>query len=74
MLSNPADKRTIIRRVFLDLIGLPPTPAEVDAFVQNEDGNAYDQLIDDLLASRIRRALGENVARSCPLCRLRRIC
>ena len=58
--SNPADKRTIIRRVFLDLIGLPPTPAEVDAFVQNQDPNAYDQLIDDLLA---RPAFGEHWAR-----------
>ena len=58
--SNPADKRTIIRRVFLDLIGLPPTPAEVDAFVQNKDPNAYDQLIDDLLA---RPAFGEHWAR-----------
>ena len=58
--SNPADKRTIIRRVFLDLIGLPPTPAEVDAFVQSQDPNAYDQLIDDLLA---RPAFGEHWAR-----------
>ncbi|MDG1355277.1 MAG: DUF1549 domain-containing protein, partial [Opitutales bacterium] len=58
--SNPADKGTIIRRVFLDLIGLPPTPVEVDAFVQNENPNAYDQLIDDLLA---RPAFGEHWAR-----------
>ncbi len=58
--ANPADKRTIIRRVFLDLIGLPPTPAEVDAFVQSQDPNAYNRLIDDLLA---RPAFGEHWAR-----------
>jgi mono/diheme cytochrome c family protein len=58
--ANPADKRTIIRRVFLDLIGLPPTPAEVDAFVQSQDPNAYNRLIDDLLA---RPTFGEHWAR-----------
>ena len=43
-----ADKRTLLRRVYLDLIGLPPTPAEVKSF--EEKGN-YEQLVDSLLAS-----------------------
>jgi mono/diheme cytochrome c family protein len=46
-----ADRYTLIRRVYLDLIGLPPTPAEVDAFVNNASPKAYEQLVDHLLAS-----------------------
>jgi hypothetical protein len=46
-----ADKRTLIRRAYLDLHGLPPEPAEVDAFVKNEAPDAYEKLIDRLLAS-----------------------
>lgn len=49
--SPPAEKYTLVRRVYLDLIGLPPTPAEVDAFVNDNDPRAYEQLIDGLLAS-----------------------
>lgn len=49
---NPeADRRTLIRRATLDLTGLPPTPEEVDAFVNSEDPAAYEKLIDRLLAS-----------------------
>jgi hypothetical protein len=46
-----ADRRTLIRRVTYDLIGLPPNPEEVDAFVHDHSRDAYERLIDRLLAS-----------------------
>ncbi len=46
-----ADRVTLIRRVTLDLIGLPPTPAEVDAFVNDTAPGAYERVVDRLLAS-----------------------
>ena len=49
--SPPADRRTLIRRATFDLIGLPPTPNEVAAFVQDPSDDAYARLIDRLLAS-----------------------
>jgi len=49
--SAPADRRTLIRRVYADLIGLPPTPEEVEAFVNDKDANAYEKVVDKLLAS-----------------------
>jgi hypothetical protein len=49
---NPqADRRALIRRVTLDLIGLPPTPEEVNAFLADKSPNAYEKLVDRLLAS-----------------------
>ncbi len=49
---NPkADRRTLIRRATLVLTGLPPTPEEVEVFVEDSDPMAYDKLIDRLLAS-----------------------
>lgn len=46
-----ADRRTLIRRVFFDLIGLPPSVEEVEAFVNDESADAYERLIDRLLDS-----------------------
>jgi len=52
IIPNPeADKRTLIRRLSLDLIGLPPKPEEVDAFVNDKDPKAYEKLVDRLMAS-----------------------
>jgi hypothetical protein len=47
-----ADRRTLIRRAYFDLIGLPPTPEEVDMFVKDTSPEAYEQLIDRLLDSQ----------------------
>jgi mono/diheme cytochrome c family protein len=49
--SPEADRYTLIRRLSLDLIGLPPTPEEVNAFVQDQSPGAYEKLVDRLLAS-----------------------
>src|SRR5579871_6034411 len=48
--SPPADRRTLLRRVTFDLIGLPPTPQEVDAFLADRSPNAYEKVVDRLLA------------------------
>ena len=48
---GPAEKIALIRRAYYDLTGLPPTPAEVDAFVADANPNAYEKLIDRLLES-----------------------
>jgi len=49
--APPADKRTLIRRVHFDLHGLPPTFEQVEAFAKDESPDAYEKLIDKLLAS-----------------------
>jgi len=49
--SPRADRRTLIRRATYDLIGLPPTPAEVDAFLADRSPNAFATVVDRLLAS-----------------------
>ncbi|MEZ5944023.1 MAG: PSD1 and planctomycete cytochrome C domain-containing protein [Planctomycetaceae bacterium] len=57
--SPEADRRTLIRRVTLDLTGLPPTPAEVDAFLNDKSPKAYENLVERLLNSP---AYGERMA------------
>jgi mono/diheme cytochrome c family protein len=49
--SPKADRATLIRRLSLDLLGIPPTPEEVDAFVNDSRPGAYERLVDRLLAS-----------------------
>ncbi len=58
--SAPADRRTLIRRAYFDLIGLPPSPAAVDHFVADPSPLAFDRLIDQLLE---RPEYGERWAR-----------
>ena len=55
-----ADKYSLIRRVALDLTGLPPTPVEVEAFLKDATPDAYEKLVDRLLA---KPAFGEHQAR-----------
>ena len=49
--NQPADKRTLMRRVYYDLVGLPPTPEEVKAFMADTTPHAFAQLVERLLAS-----------------------
>ena len=58
--SPPADRRTLIRRVSLDLTGLPPTIEEINLFLTNKNPRAYEGLVDHLLE---KPAFGENWAR-----------
>ncbi len=58
--SPQADRRTLMRRVTFDLTGLPPTPHDVEAFLREESPDAYDQLVERLLASQ---SYGERWAR-----------
>ncbi|TWU06200.1 DUF1553 domain-containing protein [Stieleria varia] len=50
-LSSEADRRTLIRRLYLVMHGLPPTPEQVDAFVRDNRDDAWDQLVDEVLSS-----------------------
>src|SRR5262249_34251370 len=58
--APPADRRALIRRVYVDLIGLPPTPAEVAAFLGDDSPRAFEKVVDRLLASPHH---GERMAR-----------
>jgi hypothetical protein len=50
-LNSPAGNEKLIRRVYYDLLGLPPTPQEVDAFIKDASADAYEKMIDRLLQS-----------------------
>ena len=50
--SGEADRFVLIKRLYRDLVGLAPTPREVDDFVSDPDPEAYERLVDRLLASR----------------------
>jgi mono/diheme cytochrome c family protein len=49
--APPATKNVLLRRVYYDLIGLPPTPAQVKAFVADQSPHAFEKVVDELLAS-----------------------
>jgi hypothetical protein len=49
--SAEADRYTLIRRLYFDLLGLPPTPADIDAFLSDTSPKAYEKLVDRLLSS-----------------------
>lgn len=49
--SPEADRRTLIRRLYLDLLGLPPTPEQVHAFTEDTNPNAYENLVEQVLKS-----------------------
>ena len=48
---GPASKSDLLRRVYFDLTGLPPTPEDIDAFVKDSSPNAFEKIVDRLLAS-----------------------
>jgi hypothetical protein len=60
MPAGRADRRSLIRRVTFDLTGLPPTPAEVEAFLKDDSPDAWEKVVDRLLASK---HYGEQAAR-----------
>lgn len=49
--SPEADRRVLLRRVYIDVTGLPPTPEQVDAFLKDRSPDAYERVVDSLLAS-----------------------
>ena len=57
--SPETTKRILARRLYLDLTGLPPTPAEMGAILSDETGDAYERLVEELMQ---RRAFGERLA------------
>ena len=50
--AGPADRRTLIGRVYMDVVGLPPTPEEAEAFVKDQSTSAFADVVDRLLASK----------------------
>src|SRR5438105_306172 len=51
MAVGPADKLSLLRRVYLDLIGIPPSPAEQEAFLADASADAYEKVVDQLLSN-----------------------
>src|SRR5579862_7489673 len=62
--ATPADKLTLLRRVSLDLIGLPPSPADQEAFLHDHSADAYEKVVDRLLASD-QRSEERRVGKEC---------
>jgi len=65
--SASADRATLIRRVYFDLTGLPPGPADVAAFLADRSPDAWEKLVEHLLASPHYGELGPALARRRPL-------
>ncbi len=62
--SPPTDRRTLLRRVYFDLIGLPPTPAEMAAFLKDQSPDAYPKVVEKLLKDqRYGERWGSTLAR-----------
>ena len=51
VMAPPADRRQLIRRAYFDLLGLPPTPAQIETFVADTSADSYERLINELLES-----------------------
>ena len=51
-MSEPADKTTLLRRLYFDLIGLPPSPTQVEAFLKDDSPRSVEKVVDQLLASK----------------------
>jgi hypothetical protein len=49
--SAEADKATLIRRIYMDIVGLPPSPAQAEKFIKDQRPDAYERVVDELLAS-----------------------
>ena len=69
--SSDADKSTLLKRACFDLVGLPPTPKEVARFLTDDSANAYERLIDRLLASP-RYGDGDVIGSTSPATRTQR--
>ena len=67
--SPEADRRTLIRRVTFDLVGLPPAPKEIEAFQNDNSPDAYERVVDRLLASPHYGERWATLAGCCALCR-----
>ena len=72
--APPASPRALLRRAYLDLIGLPPTTAQVDAFLNDHSPTAFAKVVDRTARlATLRRTLGTPLAGRRSLCRLRRL-
>src|SRR5262245_61422354 len=49
--TSPADRRVLLRRIYFDLVGLPPAPHEIQAFDEDQSPDAFEKVVDRLLAS-----------------------
>jgi hypothetical protein len=67
--APPADRRTLLRRAYLDMIGLLPSPNEVEAFIYDPAPDAWEKVVDRLLASPIMASVGPALAGRGTLCR-----